>query len=156
MRVATALLLACLLWAPALALPETIDRGASCGGREGVCISFNATDSTNDLGMIALPVGRTYTMMFDPDILTTGVPADGAHIFLRRSLSCSTPSDLDSYRVLVNQNGAGGQDDVSMDGTNTDDDQKAAIYDLPPGCYFIEIATAAAALDIAQVSFEAN
>ena len=154
-QVLTALSLTLLLWA-AIATAATYDRSSSCApSSEGACVTFTSADSTNDLAVIALGSGRTYTMIFDPDVLTTGVPADGAGIFLRRSLTCLV-SDTSSYRVLVDQDGDGTPDDVEMDGTSTDDDQRAAIYGLPGGCYFVEIATAAASGDVAMVSFEAN
>ena len=140
----------------AFALPvdaETLTRRA-CSGRDGYCLTFNSTDGTNDSQIIRLADNRIYHMYFDPDTAVSTVPGDGAQIFLRLSFRCNAASDNTSHRVLVNQDGASGVDDVALDGTCTTDTQRCAIYNIPAGCYFIERSVAAAAGDAAEVNFE--
>jgi hypothetical protein len=146
--------LVAIFWlASSLAVAEDFQT-RSCSNRSGKCLTFTSADGTNDSQIIRLNDNRTYNLFFDPDTLVSTVPVDGAQVFLRASSSCTTASDNTSSRVLVNQDGAGGVDDVAMDGTNTTNSQRWAIYDLTAGCYFIERSVAAAAGDNAQVNFE--
>lgn len=152
MRFLLLLLALCLLAVPAGA--ESFNATKSCSNRDGACLNFDSTDGTDDSLLFRL--SKTMHLFFDPDTAVSTVPGDGAQIFLRRSMApCTgTASDNTSSRVLVNQDGSGGVDNVAMDGTNDNNAQRWAIYNVTPGCYFIERAVAAASGDSAQVSFE--
>ncbi len=145
-----------VLWVFMVALPlhaQDVDRNNSCDGASGVCIVQDQTAATAD-SLIKLNAGNLYTLIFDPDIGGTGVAT--AEMQLYGPCSYTTITTDVCEKLLVDTDGDGSLDDVTLTGDIVAGQQRGRIYDIPGGLYLVDFTTGPGAGEVAHVSFTRN